>query len=574
MRTHIILLLILFPAIGFGQSVVIDGRFDDWDTVPVAYADASDDGGSSGVDFGRLWIMHDKERVFLRIETGKDILVQDGNTIRLYIDTDLDAGTGLQVSGIGAELIWNFANRDGQVRLPGNTRTVRHDDVGFVLSPTMTTGNFEIAFSRETEIGGKELFPTERMRVVLRVGEPNGDQLPDIDGGVGYDLSAEGQPLPEEMIVPHPSVFTSRLLTFNTLQDGMLDNARKAGIGRIIRATAPDMFCFQECFDATAGQVLQFVRSMIDPPRDRSWRTLKLDQGNVLVTHFDIVDSWVVQSGYRESAYLLRSPEGKQLLLLNCHFRCCGANEQRQEEADGVIAFLRDAKAPGGRITLDEGTPIIITGDLNLVGDRRQYETLITGDIADNTRYGEDAAPGWDGEQLTDYVSRHPQSPFTYTWYDTGSSFAPGRLDYILYTAGNLEINSGMILNTMDMSAELLQRLGVQSGDAAASDHFARYAEFTWKDPSSVAAVPESALVTDVWPQPASGSLFIRTGTHTRPLRIRLYDLLGRMIHERLASPARTSLTITLDLTGLFPGAYILRTDDGRETEARTVVVR
>jgi len=575
MRILVISVLMYFPTLALGQSVLVDGRFAEWENLPVAYADASNDGGSSGIDFGRLWIMHDEKRVFLHVEVGTDILVQDENTVRLYIDTDLDAGTGLQVAGIGAELIWNFANRDGQVRLGGNTRTVRHADVGFVLSPTMTTSGFEMSFSREAEINGTPLFSSERMRVVLRVGEPGGDQLPDQDGGVGYDLSDEGQPLPEELIVPAPSPFRSRVLTMNTLQDGLLDNSRKAAFGRIIRAARPDILCFQECFDASAGQVLLVVRSVIDPPAGRTWRTLKIDQGNVLITHFDIVDSWDVQSSYRESAYLLRSPEGKQLLLLNCHFRCCDADDKRQEEADGVIAFLRDAKSPGGRITLDNDTPIMLVGDLNLVGERRQYQTLITGDIADNARYGEDEAPGWNGDQLSDYVSRQPRSPFAYTWYSPGSSYAPARLDYILYTARTLHITDGLIMNTADMSEPEILRNGLRAEDAGeASDHFARYAEFYWKDPSSVGAIPETTLITDVWPQPAQGILNIRTEAHTRSLHFRICDLLGRQIRSDFVDPYYTPHVISLDLSGFRAGMYILRIEDGSTTQSRTVVVQ
>jgi hypothetical protein len=330
--------------------------------------------------------------------------------------------------------------------------------------------------------------------------------------------------------------------------------------------------CFQECFDASAGQVLVFVRSVLDPPAGRSWRTLKLDQGNVLITHYDIEESWVVQSGYRESAYLLSSPEGKKLLLLNCHFRCCGANEQRQEEADGVMEFLRDAKSPGGRVTLEEGTPIVLVGDLNLVGDRRQYETLITGDIADNTRYGADAPPDWDGGDWIDLVSRQPRSPFAYTWYNPGSSYAPARLDYLLYTAASMDIYGHMVINTADMSAEQRTRLGLQTNDSYdAADHFPRYADLLWKDATSVGATAAGELTLEaVWPQPARSTLQLQLSGSARTADVVITDVLGRVVYR---GRSHASPRVGIDVSRFEPGPYILRLSTGRERIEKLIVV-
>jgi endonuclease/exonuclease/phosphatase family metal-dependent hydrolase len=572
MRTAVLAILFVLPTFVSAQSVRIDGRFEDWDTIPVAYTDAPGDGGSSGIDFGRLQITHDARHVFLRFDVGEQILAQEDNTMRLYIDTDASSSTGQQIYGIGAELTWNFANRDGQVRLGGSTRSVSHADIGLVPSPTMTTSSFEIALSREARVNGLQLFPTERMRVLLVVGEPGGDRLPDADGGVGYEFSGAGQPLSEEITMQAAPEGGARLLTWNTLQDGLTESQRQPAFARILKAVQPDIMCFQECFDASAGQVLVFVRSVLDPPAGRSWRTLKLDQGNVLITHYDIEESWVVQSGYRESAYLLSSPEGKKLLLLNCHFRCCGANEQRQEEADGVMEFLRDAKSPGGRVTLEEGTPIVLVGDLNLVGDRRQYETLITGDIADNTRYGADAPPDWDGGDWIDLVSRQPRSPFAYTWYNPGSSYAPARLDYLLYTAASMDIDGHMVINTADMSAEQRTRLGLQTNDSYdAADHFPRYADLLWKDATSVGATAAGELTLEaVWPQPARSTLQLQLSGSARTADVVITDVLGRVVYR---GRSHASPRVGIDVSRFEPGPYILRLSTGRERIEKLIVV-
>ena len=52
-----------------------------------------------------------------------------------------------------------------------------------------------------------------------------------------------------------------------------------------------------------------------------------------------------------------RLKELYDLLVIGNHWRCCTADEDRQNEADSVVGFLRDARTEGGVITLPEGTP-------------------------------------------------------------------------------------------------------------------------------------------------------------------------------------------------------------------------
>ena len=80
------------------------------------------------------------------------------------------------------------------------------------------------------------------------------------------------------------------------------------------------------------------------------------------------------------------------------------------------MAFVRDARTPGGQIDLDTGTPVVITGDLNLVGFARQLETLLTGDIADEGAHGPDFTPDWDGTDLLDVIARQTEKRMSYTW--------------------------------------------------------------------------------------------------------------------------------------------------------------
>ena len=95
--------------------VVIDGRFDDWTTVPVAVDDPLDAPGAA-VDFGTVRVTHDDRFVHLLIELGRTVNVQrlDG-LIELLLDVDADAATGRTVRDMpGVDVIVELSPRDPQ----------------------------------------------------------------------------------------------------------------------------------------------------------------------------------------------------------------------------------------------------------------------------------------------------------------------------------------------------------------------------------------------------------------------------------------------------------------------------
>lgn len=552
------------------QNVAVDGRFADWDSLAVLAADRGGDAGTSGVDFTRLQASDDVQWLYLSFDTGIEILLQEDNAIRLSIDTDMDAATGTQVQGIGAELTWTFGDREGSVRLAGTT-SVRHDDIRLIPAPSMRSSRFEIAIRRGTSIGGRPLFPSESIRIALS--DAGGDALPDAAGGIVYRFRSSGvMPVIERLLRP-VETGSIRLLSWNTLFNGLADPQRQSAYTRLLRAIKPDVMCFQECFDMSAGEALAFVRSVLDPPAGRTWQALKRDAGNILVTHLDIENSWLLQTDYRESAYLLRTPAGEGMLLINAHFRCCSADDHRQKEADGVIRFLRDAKLPGGIVTVPEGTPFVLVGDLNLVGENGQYHTLVTGDINNNASFGADEAPDWNGAHWTELEPRQPAWFFTFTWDDNESSYAPGKLDYMLYSASALTVTQDMVVDPRQISSGQRQRLGIEQGDAsAASDHLPRFADFKWKQVSAVeTAAARGWDIGQIYPQPARGHIAVAIDSDTPvELTYQLFDLLGRSIGALETAQHAKHAFIKLPLAQ--PGTYLLVVSDGVRKVVRMVV--
>lgn len=112
-------LALLFAAPGFGRSIeaIPDGLFDEWAGAKLVESDPAGDGAVGGLDLGRLWIGDDGEALFLRLEIGRETILQNppsgiiGNDLRLYLDLDRKKSTGLPIESLGAELEVRFGLR-------------------------------------------------------------------------------------------------------------------------------------------------------------------------------------------------------------------------------------------------------------------------------------------------------------------------------------------------------------------------------------------------------------------------------------------------------------------------------
>ena len=54
-------------------------------------------------------------------------------------------------------------------------------------------------------------------------------------------------------------------------------------------------------------------------------------------------------------------------------------------------------------------------GDLNLVGDRQQLTTLVTGEIINTQLFGNGGPPDWDETDLEDLISQQTDKRTAYT---------------------------------------------------------------------------------------------------------------------------------------------------------------
>jgi endonuclease/exonuclease/phosphatase family metal-dependent hydrolase len=361
---------------------------------------------------------------------------------------------------------------------------VGHADVGLTTLPTVRADTFEIALDRSALPGGAA--PTiDSLRLALAGGD---DRLPDAGEAVGYALS-DADVSVEVPTLDRPDAAAVRLLSYNAVNNfdrelnSLFIDDRQPSYRRILGAIGPDVVGIQEVYDQTAARTEAVAEDTLGLPD--AWNWAKEGQDLVLGSRFPILDTHSIPgyADYESGAFLLdtRDALGTRLVVVNMHPPCCNypaedgepsRNAQRQRVVDGVAAFMRDVTAGKGPFDVAAETPVVVLGDMNFVGDAQQERTLRAGRIVNTDRFGEPAAPDWDGTELLDARPRHTARPLHVTWVDPGSSFPPGRLDYAYVTDSVLEIAHEFVLSTSTMPAAALDRAGLEAGDTpSASDH-------------------------------------------------------------------------------------------------------
>jgi endonuclease/exonuclease/phosphatase family metal-dependent hydrolase len=170
------------------------------------------------------------------------------------------------------------------------------------------------------------------------------------------------------------------------------------------------------------------------------------------------------------------------LVIFNAHTPAGNRDEERDAEHDRIAATWRDMLNGNDRpFAIDPNDAVILCGDFNMVGYRRQLESLRDGDIYDNV-FGPDFAPGRKEGSLVSAPLRHTHSRLTYTWRQDRASYAPGKLDYILFSSDAATLKRNFALWTPDMPEEVLSGHGLLSDDSpTASDHLPLVADFDFR---------------------------------------------------------------------------------------------
>lgn len=550
--------------------ILLDGEFEDWNGVPPAWQDPTGDAGPDSIDFGRIWIANDDRFLYLRFEVGAQIDLDEDSPISLYLDTDADSATGLQVGGIGAELEWNLGERAGAWYWRRRGMAVDRSSLGFTALPTTNAREYEACFSRASKPDGVHpLFPGASVRLLLVDRAPGGDRAP--DPGLVLTYTLDDGSAPPDTAVPWTSrAGNLRLATWNIHADGLYNPDLQPAFLRVLSAAHPAVLCLQEVYKHTPEETASLLESCLPSGSGESWH-FAANQDCQVISRYPILASWPLDGN---TVVLLDTSSilGNPILVICAHLPCCTNDAGRQREVDHLLAFIRDGRESGGTESIPPNAPIVILGDMNFVGSPRPLQSLLSGVIADHDASGPDFHPDWDGTALRDLISRQTEVRQAWTWFDPTTTYWPGRLDLVIYTDSVLEPGNHFLVDTREMSPDSLAAHGLQAGDSAVSDHLIHVADFhpapsgqggggsdsggtvgrsdAGSDSGGTSGQPGAGFEFTVLPNPSRGVLEIRA-VADRPTRFRaeLVDPSGRHAvslfggSERAVSPGQTILS-------------------------------
>lgn len=409
-------------------------------------------------------------------------------SVALYFDTDASAATGAKrpgepFEGLGIDLEVVFSPGQGmggkgtgvmmwRVGADGARASVPIEDFDFQCAPTYASSWYEARLSRTPAdahgLPSPGLLGPGTLRGVMALLGPDGgvaawaDPFEVRTGGV-----CAGGPALEDAEPPARPRGALRIVSWNVERSSPAKNP--ARFKRVLEALAPDVVLVQEWDAGTQEELAGWFTAML--PRDRPWGAVKapgrLESGGgvAVVSALPIEPATTpairLGEGSRSSpvrfiSATVSTPLGP-LHVATAHLKCCGSSGspedvRRKAEADAINLILREAwkDAPGLRV---------IAGDFNLVGTRPPLDALRAGIDADGSDLSIAAA-------LT-----HGDLSYA-TWRDSGTTFGPGRLDYLVYSDSTARVARAFVLDTARLTEGALARMGLDREDTReASDH-------------------------------------------------------------------------------------------------------
>lgn len=336
-------------------------------------------------------------------------------------------------------------------------------DVDFMIAPSYLADDFELRLSRELaeKVTGIRIGPELRASFVALPKPSQAESLATLELDVP---AATGGLDHAQATLPAREKDSVRVISYNMLREATVSKA--PAFGRLLRAIGPDVFLLQE-WPRGKGATEGWFRENVD--RDVKWHVIAKDDVTV-VSRFALT-SLFAGNGPDEPRVLgvrVATPGGP-LLVASMHLKCCGGaagreEEKRMDEARWINERLQDSNRK-------ERLPMVIGGDLNLVGTVRPREVLRQG-----VDGGQDLKVA-DGLTLGDTAF--------YTWRDYAYFYSPHRIDWLLYSGTSLEPTSCFVLDPGRLPEKELERIQVRRDDGLASDHLPLVLDVRFLNPAA-----------------------------------------------------------------------------------------
>ena len=474
------------------QHILLDESYEDW--APIATS-IEDTGDSNGIDIEKLAITNDQDAIYLYLKLNQEILLQEQNRLTAIIEFE---------KGV---LEFIFGEREGTLFTTNSQNQIYHNDIGLIISPSVSSREFELMINRTFMSGVTRFDLGGAIRVYVEDKRFGGDVVPNV-GVYNYEID-------EAQLSDAPTFNTEkrldsdfRLCSYNVLRDGLFDSDKRSAFASILKSIDADIFLFQEIYDHTALTTqIRLTNSLFVLDSDDEWYSAKEGPDIVLVSRYPIIHHEEIA---RNGAFVINKA-GHDILIINVHLACCENNRQREEEIDAILSYIRQSKAGLTNYQLLPYTPIIIAGDMNFVGGSDQVTALLEGKIFDNAEFGPDVTLDWDNNGLTDLQPFTTGRKAMYTWISEYSSYSAGRLDYVFYSDHSLIPLNSYVLDTEGLTEEEQDQNNLfLQASSQASDHLPIVVDFKFSP--VVAANDLLAAQLSIYPNPAREYLIINTG--------------------------------------------------------------
>ncbi len=573
-----------FLAKSFSQAlpIGIDGTFDDWNNATATYTDAQGDGAS--YDLLSFSVSNDSTNLFIKFTLDQEIQLNYGNNLYLEIDTDNNYNTGYKVNGIGVELAIKFGEKKIYYNLAsGGTEYPLPSDIELVILPSVTSDTYEISIGRDVLPDGiNQLFTSNTIKMFFADFNSGGDYMPS-SGVFEYTFDNSDVEFYQPISFEKENSTNIRLMTYNTLADfdndidGIFVPSRQPSFKRIIQAINPDIITFNECWFSETSDVISLLDNWIPLPDNNHWKCGRVSgwniNGNITCSKFPINQNYIIPTTYSSriiaSKIDLPSTYPRDLIVINAHLKAkngTSENAQRQEEADSIISFIHKIKTEGDDIieNIPYGTPFVVSGDLNLVGESQQLKTLLTGEQEN----GQTLLPDWDDSNLNNVISFQTDQRMAFTINEEGSSYWPARIDYAICSDVGATVSKAFTINTLAMSSERLAEYGLNSDDTKiASDHLPKVTDFIIEDAvENVVSVNINKVL--IKPNPSSIGIFTISSSITLK-NIEVYNILGQKIFSKNNLNKNEFI---LDLSNNNSGIYFVKINNNNIEETYKII--
>lgn len=475
----------------------MDGVFDDWSDVEVAFDD-SGDAPDAELDIGKLQMQSDAQFVHLSIGLNRELNVQrlDG-TLELLMDGDANPNTGQPVHGFpGVDLIVRFSPENPErpeddnmgVSVASTTydpsessASIHHSAIGFLAAPTYASDRIECRFNRDSSLPETPpLFRGDSVSFKL--------VLIDADRSVSDETENVSHPLPtiaspkksraRAEHLPPKADGSFRLMCWNVLNGSILEKPDL--YSKILVALDPDIILFEELGKGSAPALERFFVDRLYPDSG-AWQILFGQAGGpsrcAIASRFPIESvpslEWIPYPERLDRAVKtlggVVAVGGRRVFVAPMHLKCCGRvdsweDERRLAEVGLINGAIAEAMASA---SFDA---VVIGGDLNLVGGRRPITVL-------------GAKLDLDQSDLSILDAYHLRGDENTTWASNRERFIPGRLDFLQYSDSAITAANAFVFDTADLSGSwLASRSLSEASSMAASDHLPVVADFVWRD--------------------------------------------------------------------------------------------